>query len=264
MRYLSGGSLSSGLSFVDVDSPLQQQRRVARMVCAIAKAVHHAHQRGILHRDLKPSNVLLDEFGEPSITDFGLAKFADKESDLTRTQATLGTPAYMSPEQAAGHSREISVASDVYSLGAILYELLAGEPPFKGDSHLEIMRQAAEDAPKSLRERDREIDSDLEVICLKTLNKPQRLRYGSALELAEDLELWLQGDPILARPVSSLERLWLWAQRRPGLAAAWTAAILLLLVILVGLPVGLFQINQARVAEQAERTRVGRLYSAAS
>ena len=259
MRYLSGGSLSGGLPSVEGDSPLQRQRRVALVVCAIARAVHHAHQRGILHRDLKPSNILLDEFSEPSITDFGLAKFADKESGLTRTQATLGTPAYMSPEQAAGRSREISVASDVYSLGAVLYELLAGVPPFSGDSHLEIMRQAAEDAPVALRERDSEIDSDLEVICLKTLSKPPRLRYESALELAEDMERWLRGDPIIARPVSSLERLWLWAQRRPGLAAAWTAAILLLLVILIGLPLGLFQINQARVAEQGERNRAAKL-----
>ncbi len=222
------------------------------VISQIARAVHHAHQRGVLHRDLKPGNILLDTQGEPHITDFGLARQLGVESSLTVSGASLGTPAYMSPEQARGE-KALTVASDVWSLGAILYHLLAGRPPFEGESALEVMRKVMESEPGGLgmgsgvwglgnrnppdpRTQTREpIPSDLSVICLKCLEKDPARRYTSALALAEDLERWSNHEPILARPSTSVERLTKWARRRPSVAALTAVAALLLLVGAVGI-----------------------------
>ena len=205
-------------------------RRVAGIIATIARAVHHAHQRGLLHRDVKPSNVLIDEHGQPHLTDFGLAKLAEGAATMTQTLAVLGTPSYMAPEQAAGNSRGLTLAADVYSLGAVLYELLSGRPPFEGDSTLELLRQVQERDAAPIRKSNPAISRDLDTICLKCLHKEPQRRYVSAEELAIDLEHWLSGKPIRARPVAAGEKLWLWSRRNP---TAVIAGILLLALAIV-------------------------------
>jgi len=207
--------------------------QAAALVETLARAMHHAHQQGIVHRDLKPSNILLAEL-TPKITDFGVAKLLDAERGQTATGDFLGTPHYMAPEQASGHSKESGPAADVYSLGAILYQLLTGRPPFQGASALEILEQVRfrEAAPPSKVERY--LPRDLDTICLKCLEKDPRRRYASAQDLAEDLRRFSAGEPILARPAASWERAWKWARRRPavaGLIGVSTAAILALLLL---------------------------------
>jgi WD40 repeat protein len=214
----------------------------------VARAIHYAHERAILHRDLKPSNILLDPRGEPYVTDFGLAKrIRDSASlaDETRPDAVLGTPAYMAPEQAGRHGRALTTSADVYGLGATLYEALTGQPPFKGDSPVEILRLVTEAEPVPPRALNPAIDPDLETVCLKCLEKEPGKRYGSAEGLAEDLERWGRGEPILARPVTTRERLWRWARRRPEIA---TLAAAVLVVFIAGMA-GVFW--QWRNAEQA-------------
>ena len=165
----------------------------------VSRAVHHAHQHGILHRDLKPANILLDESGEPRLTDFGLAKCLHVDRGQTQTYAVLGTPSYMAPELAAGHARDATVGSDVYSLGAILYELLTGRPPFRGDSAMAILDQVQRFDPPRPRSLVPVLDLDLQTICLKCLERESSQRYSNAEALAGDLERWLRGEPILAR-----------------------------------------------------------------
>lgn len=191
----------------------------ATFLVKIAHAVHHAHQRGVLHRDLKPGNILLDETGEPHLIDFGLAKCLEQDSGMTQTGAFLGTPAYASPEQAAGQNKSITTASDVYSLGAVLYALLTGQPPFAGASPAETIERVRNSSPRRPCAARPEVPGDLEVICLKCLEKEPARRYLSALELAEDLERFLAGKPILARPVALSERFRMWAKRHPVHAA---------------------------------------------
>jgi serine/threonine protein kinase len=169
------------------------------MVVAIAGAVHYAHQRGVIHRDLKPGNVLLDRDGQPRITDFGLAKRLEAGPDLTASGQILGTPSYMPPEQASGGSQPIGPAADIYALGAILYCLLTGRPPFQAASGMEVVRQVLEQEPIAPRQLDRSIPLDLETICLKCLHKEPSRRYATAQRLAEELERYLRGEPILAR-----------------------------------------------------------------
>ncbi len=212
MKLLEGGTLVAGWA----GKPL---REAAALLAKVARAVHYAHQRGILHRDLKPTNILLDDRGEPHITDFGLAKLADDDSSLTLSAAVLGTPAYMSPEQAAGQSSALTTAADTYSLGAILYELLTGQPPFRAETMVETLRQVCEREPTHPRLLNPSVDQDLETICLKCLNKDPLRRYGSAEMLAEDLERWRNGEPILARPSTAWEMTSRWTRRNPEIAA---------------------------------------------
>jgi eukaryotic-like serine/threonine-protein kinase len=217
----------------------------ARLVSKLARAVHYAHQRGILHRDLKPTNILLDEAGEPHITDFGLAKVADDDSSLTMTAAIVGTPAYMSPEQASGH-KGLTTATDIYSLGAILYEFLTGGPPFKAETTLETLRQVREEPPLRLRSLNSAVDRDLETVCLKCLNKDPTRRYASAAMLADDLNRWQKGEPIQARRVTSVEKFRSWCRRKPALAASLLASAFLLLVVAIGSPIAALLIGRER------------------
>ncbi|MDG3002442.1 serine/threonine-protein kinase [Paludisphaera mucosa] len=214
MRLVEGEGLDRRLSAY-ADDP----RAAAGLVRLAAEAVHHAHQRGVLHRDLKPANLLIDAAGAPHVADFGLARLVEGAGDLTCTGAVVGTPAYMAPEQAGGRRGAATVATDVHGLGTILYALLAGRAPFAADSipaMLERVREAVPEPPSRFNAR---VPRDLEVICLKCLEKDPARRYGSARELADDLGRWLAGEPILARPVGRLARLGMWARRRPAIAA---------------------------------------------
>jgi serine/threonine-protein kinase len=226
MQLIEGQSLSQQIARFG-----QDYRAGAQLLAKVARAVHFAHQRGILHRDLKPANILIDAKGEPHVTDFGLAKRLDVESDMTLSGAVLGTPHYMAPEQAQGKVKQLSAAADIYSLGAILYQLLTGRPPFQADTPLEVMRKAIEQEPARPSSIQKHIDRDLETICLKCLEKDPKRRYGSAEALAEDLERWLRGEPITARPVGAWERTVKWAKRRPGVAALAMVSCLALLVL---------------------------------
>ena len=238
-------------------------RQAARLMATIARAVHHAHQRGILHRDLKPGNILLDgEERRPYVTDFGLAKWLGRDNRLTIAATALGTPNYMAPEQASGSSGSLTTAADIYSLGAILYELLSGRPPFVADTPLETLRLAEQTAAPPLRSIAPEAPRDLEVICLKCLAREPAARYSSAAALAEDLERWLEGRTIVARPASTPERLWRWAKRNPVTAALAAAVIALLLAAGVGLTLGAVRIAAARDrAVAAEKDATEKLYS---
>ncbi|HKX60900.1 MAG TPA: protein kinase, partial [Verrucomicrobiae bacterium] len=221
MRFLDGGTLTQAMAR-EKFSP----RRTAELVVKVARAVHHAHQRGILHRDLKPGNILFDQAGEPHVADFGLAKVLEHDSSLTQSAAVMGTPSYMAPEQAAGHTKQLSTAADVYSLGAILYELLTGRAPFRGPSPAETLRQVIEVEPKRPHLLNAAVDRDLETLCLKCMEKEPQRRYGSAETLAEDLERWLRCEPVLARPTSGFERTIKWARRRPTVTALAACVVL--------------------------------------
>ncbi len=208
MKLIDGGSLAQCASRFR-DDP----QSIARLIKTLAGAVHHAHRQGFIHCDLKPSNILIDQDGEPQITDFGLARLASEDSSLTATGAILGTPSYMAPEQASGQRKSIGPTTDVYGLGAILYELLTGRPPFRTGSMMETVVQVLERDPVSPREIRPEIPRELEIICLKCLEKMPHERYPSAQALADDLERYLQGDVVEATGV--MQNLKRWTRREP-------------------------------------------------
>lgn len=214
MKFLEGGSLAERK-----ESFRGKPREAARLVEDLARAVDYAHRRGVLHRDLKPANILFDGEGRPYVGDFGLAKVLGDEASLTKTGAAVGTPAYMAPEQIKDPKRGATVAADVYALGAILYETLAGGPPFRGSSAVEVLKRVAWDEPPRLSRAAPGTPRDLETICAKCLEKEPEKRYRSAAELADDLASFLEHKPIRARPVGALGRAIRWAKRRPALAA---------------------------------------------
>jgi serine/threonine protein kinase/tetratricopeptide (TPR) repeat protein len=228
MKFAAGGSLR------DVAPALRSESvRSVALMAKVARAVDYAHAQGILHRDLKPGNILLDGRGEPVVSDFGLAKWLDTASDFTRTLTSFGTPGYVAPEQAEGSTRSLRPSTDVYSLGAILFDLLTGGPPFLGGNVLAVIQQAAAKPAPKLRSLAPALDRDLEIICAKCLEREPNGRYGSAGELAEDLERWLADRPIIARPVSVPVRMSRWSRRNP--VATGMAVLLLALGIAAGI-----------------------------
>jgi serine/threonine-protein kinase len=214
MAYMEGGSLAAHVADYK-DDP----RTAARLVATAARAVDHAHRHGILHRDLKPSNILLDAAGEPHVSDFGLAKRIDTDSGLTLTGAIVGTPSFIAPEQTLGRRGALTTSTDVYGLGAVLYALLTGRPPFQGETPIDTIDLVRNSAPPRPSVLNRRVGRDLEIICLKCLEKEPSRRYRSALALAEDLERWLEGRPIEARPVGSVVKTWRWMQRNRVIAS---------------------------------------------
>jgi WD40 repeat protein len=274
MKLIEGGTLARSSVFSNQYSVFSKPDGAGRaaldilasLIAKIARAVHYAHQRGILHRDLKPTNVLIDQQGEPHVTDFGLAKLIESDASLTYSAAVMGTPSYMAPEQAAGHIKELTIAADIYSLGAILYELLTGQPPFRAETVLETMRQVCEQEPARPRTLNPQVDRDLETICLKCLNKNLQARYGSAEMLAEDLNRWRNDEPILARPVNSLERLWRLCRRKPAIVSLVAGVVLLVLTVAIGSTATAFRLErsqkQARRAEQKATDQLWESYLA--
>jgi WD40 repeat protein len=228
MKYVEGGSLRDRID----DGPIEP-RRAAEIAAMIAHAVQVAHSHGILHRDLKPGNVLLDGDGNPLVSDFGLAKNVAAESELTQSGDVLGTPSYMSPEQASGGATRVTTATDVYGLGGVLYAMLTGKAPFRGDSPLETLdrvRHGTIDKPQSFSDLPR----DLATICLKCLEREPSHRYASAQEVADDLGRFLRHEPILARPAGFAERAWRWARRNPAVASLLAVVVLSLVASSIG------------------------------
>jgi WD40 repeat protein len=248
MEFVEGGSLDKKLQ-----ATAQPAQAAAEMVETLAQAVHYAHQRGVVHRDLKPANVLLTADGQPKITDFGLAKRLDVELGQTRTGAIVGTASYMAPEQASGKSKNVGPAADVYALGAVLYEMLTGRPPFNAVNVMDNLTQVIQEEPVPPRRLQPKVPHDLETICLKCLHKDQRKRYASAEQLADDLRRFRNGEPILARPVGRVERLGRWCRRNPRVAVLLVGLLLVSLAALAGAAGAVYQGFRAKDEELARR-----------
>src|SRR5205085_3129436 len=211
-------------SLLQARRPLfEHPRQSATLMVKIARAVQYAHEKGVLHRDLKPGNILLDSHGEPLVSDFGLARCEVVSSYLTRSLASFGTPGYIAPEQADGPAARLTPAADVYSLGAILFELLSGRTPFVGDNAFAVMKQSAEERAPKLRSLAPKVDRDLEIICDRCLEREPTDRYQSAGELADDLQSWLEDRPIRARPLGPWRQTRRWIRRNRLLAGALAA-----------------------------------------
>src|SRR5213595_3525772 len=222
MKFVEGGQLDEVLK----QTPMSI-RQTVELITKVARTVHYAHEHGILHRDIKPGNILLDAKGEPHLTDFGLARLVESESSVTQTLDVLGTPSYMAPEQAAGNNAAVSNATDVYGVGAVLYQLLTGQSPFAGGTTYETIKLLLNTEPRQPRLFNPKIDRDLSTICLKCLEKDPKRRYPSALALAEDLERWLRHEPIRARRTGVLARGRKWIRRNPAAAAVVVMSVLL-------------------------------------
>ena len=232
MSFIEGGQLDEVIKHVPMSI-----RQAVELIAKVARTVHYANEHGILHRDIKPGNILVDQNGEPHLTDFGLARLVEADSTVTGTLEVMGTPSYMAPEQAAGKNVEVTAATDIYGLGAVLYQLLTGHPPFDGGTSYETIRLLLNTEPRKPRALNRKIDRDLSTICLKCLEKDSKRRYSSALALAEDLEHWLKHEPIQAKPTGFFTHGRKWVRRNPS-----TTALVTLLVALAVFPVAYFTI----------------------
>jgi tRNA A-37 threonylcarbamoyl transferase component Bud32 len=243
-EFVQGTTLAARMAAAAI--PVRESAQILAQVC---DALHVAHGQGVIHRDLKPANILLDAEDRPHLTDFGLAKVEGDEKPMTQSGDILGTPAYMSPEQARGQALHVDARSDIYSLGVILYELLTRERPFQGNRRMLIL-QVLEDEPRAPRQLNEKIPRDLETICLKAMAKSAARRYPTATELADDLRRYLAGEPIRARPQRAWERVLGWTRRRPAAAA-------LIAVILTGsaLLVALFSVSYVRIAREQRQTQ---------
>jgi serine/threonine protein kinase len=222
MKFAENGSLQE-----NAPSLYNAPRTCVQLMAKVARAVEYAHSRGVLHRDIKPGNILLNDRSEPLVSDFGLAKLLDGNNDLTRSLTTFGTAGFIAPEQAGHAAVDFTPVADVYSLGAVLFNVLAGRPPFLGPNPVSVIRQASETQAPKLRSLAPSLDRDLETICARCLERDPKARYQSAGDLAADLERWLEGRPIVARPVSPPARIWRWSQRNPKLVGAAVAGLLL-------------------------------------
>src|SRR6476660_7800946 len=222
MKFAENGSLQE-----NAPSLRNAPRTCVQLMAKVALAVEYAHSRGVLHRDIKPGNILLNDRSEPLVSDFGLAKLLDGNNDLTRSLTTFGTAGFIAPEQAGHAAVDFTPVADVYSLGAVLFNVLAGRPPSLGPNPVSVIRQASETQAPKLRSLAPSFDRDLETICARCLERDPKARYQSAGDLAADLERWLDGRPIVARPVSPPARIWRWSQRNPKLVGAATAGLLL-------------------------------------
>jgi tetratricopeptide (TPR) repeat protein/tRNA A-37 threonylcarbamoyl transferase component Bud32 len=252
LEYVDGGNLSQKIA-----GKPQPPRAAAAVVEALARAMAAAHERGVIHRDLKPANVLLTKDGQPKITDFGLAKRLEDDSGLTKSGTLMGSPSYMSPEQARGATHEVGPPADQYSLGAILYELLTGRPPFVGTTVVETLLQVRTHEPVPPTRLQPKCPRDLETICLKCLQKEPDKRFADCQALADDLHRFLAGEPIKARPVSRVERVWRWCRRNPRVATLSAAVGVLLLAVIVSLTVNAVRLVQEREAVAESRQSAG-------
>jgi WD40 repeat protein/serine/threonine protein kinase len=246
MAYVEGRTLARMVR----ENPLSAVQ-AARYVETVARAVEYAHQQGTLHRDLKPANILIDRDDQPRITDFGLARRVDADSDLTKSGQVLGSPSYMPPEQASGRLGEVGPRSDVYAPGAVLYDLVTGRPPFKAETPADTLLHVLRSEPVSPRALNPRVPRDLETICLKCLEKEPRRRYARASELAEELGRFLRGEPISARPISLATRSWRWCRRNPAVSALATGLIVAALVGFIGIAV-----QWSRAENEAERANL--------